>query len=65
MTGQVLQEVEHHPYLRIEFANDLSWNYHVNNCTQKAHRFSLEGTSACAQSSLRRVSGQATYQQGD
>ncbi len=50
MMGQMLQEVEHHPYLRFELANDLSWSHHVNNCTNKARgflNFLRRNTSTC------------------
>ncbi len=29
---------EHNPYLGVEIAKDLSWNHHINNIAQSAHR---------------------------
>lgn len=32
----MLDEVEHHPYLGVEIANDLNWKHHVNQVTTKS-----------------------------
>ncbi len=38
MHGQILSCAEHHPYLGVEIAKDLSWNHHISNIAQSAHR---------------------------
>ena len=35
---QTLKRAEHHPYLGVEIAKDLSWTHHINNITQSAHK---------------------------
>jgi hypothetical protein len=37
MMDQTLTKVDHHPYLGVELAKDLSWSHHINNTTRKAH----------------------------
>ncbi len=51
MMEQMLQEVEHHPYLGVEIANHMLWSHHVKNCTQKTRGILnfLEEVSANAQ----------------
>ncbi len=39
MHGQILSCAEHDPYLGVEIAKDLSWNHHINNIAQSAHRY--------------------------
>ena len=34
--GSTLEEVEHHPYLRVELGNDPNWNHHTDQITTKA-----------------------------
>ncbi|MEW8547660.1 MAG: reverse transcriptase family protein [Candidatus Thiodiazotropha sp.] len=36
--GVQLQEVDHHPYLGVEFSSDLTWKLHISNITSKANR---------------------------
>ncbi len=38
MHGQILSCAEHLPYVEVEIAKDLSWNQHINNIAQSAHR---------------------------
>ena len=38
MLGIKLHQVDHHPYLGVELAKDLSWTHHINAITQKANR---------------------------
>jgi hypothetical protein len=33
-----LEEVEHHPYLGVEFSNDYSWSHHIDKVTGKAEK---------------------------
>ncbi len=36
--GCILEEVDHPPYLGVELENDMSWNHHIRNITDKASR---------------------------
>ena len=38
MLGQTLQHCDHHPYLGVELASDMSWNHHIKGVTAKAQR---------------------------
>ena len=38
MLGHRLEVVEHHPYLGLEFSNELSWNHHLDQTKAKATR---------------------------
>ena len=38
MGDSLLEEVNHHPYLGVELASDLTWNKHINQITLKANR---------------------------
>ncbi len=51
MHGQILSCAEHHPYLGVEIAKDLSWNHHINNIAKSAHRstnFLCRNVSKCS-----------------
>ena len=36
--GQQVKHINHHPYLGVELAQDLSWNCHINQTVSKAQR---------------------------
>ena len=38
INNDILQRVDHHPYLGVELTSDLTWKLHINNITTRATR---------------------------
>ena len=52
MLGKTLNQVQHRPYLGVEFSHNLSWDYHIKNVSTKGHRilnFLRRNLSGCSQ----------------
>ena len=58
MLGKTLQHCDHHPYLGVELASDMSWGHHIKGVTAKAHmslNMLRRNLSGCSQATKARA----------